>query len=141
MSSTVANQFLPLTHSLPLDTIQLALTELVVKVEQFSTGGDVANKNNADDRVLAFLREQTLLGILPPSPPIRESRTVIFWSSCVSDRFLFQLLLLPLQTLVHSFTPIKHLQFGHFLIYGVQSIFQLFIHLEFLPTQMSDYFI
>ncbi|KAK0567960.1 hypothetical protein OC861_002411 [Tilletia horrida] len=55
---------------LPLDTIQLALTELKPRVEALCASETVANRTDADERVLAFLREQTLAGVLPPAPPI-----------------------------------------------------------------------
>jgi len=55
---------------LPLDTIQLALTELKPKVEALCASEEVLNRPDADERVLAFLREQTLAGVLPPAPPI-----------------------------------------------------------------------
>ncbi|KAK0559002.1 hypothetical protein OC844_004724 [Tilletia horrida] len=55
---------------LPLDTIQLALTELKPKVETLCASESVLNKTDADERVLAFLREQTLAGVLPPAPSI-----------------------------------------------------------------------
>ncbi|CAD6892225.1 unnamed protein product [Tilletia laevis] len=55
---------------LPLDTIQLALMELKPKVEALCASESVLNRTDADERVLAFLREQTLAGVLPPAPPI-----------------------------------------------------------------------
>ncbi|KDN39617.1 hypothetical protein K437DRAFT_9733 [Tilletiaria anomala UBC 951] len=55
---------------LPLNTLEVALNYLVPKVEEFSASQTVANKQNADERVLAFLREQSLKGLLPDAPPI-----------------------------------------------------------------------
>ncbi|KAE8209965.1 hypothetical protein CF327_g6111 [Tilletia walkeri] len=55
---------------LPLDTIQLALIALKPKVEALCASETVLNRTDADERVLAFLREQTLAGLLPPAPPI-----------------------------------------------------------------------
>lgn len=55
---------------LPLDSIQVAMAELVPKVNELCA--TIASKPDADERVLALLREQTLVGVLPPAPPIRE---------------------------------------------------------------------
>lgn len=57
---------------LPLDSLQIALTELVPKVEELCSSGGLSSKSDADERVLAFLREQTLVGVLPSPPSISE---------------------------------------------------------------------
>lgn len=62
------------SRRLPLETLDTALNHLVPKVEQYSAS--VANKPNADERVLSFLREQSLQGILPQAPPICEVKSI-----------------------------------------------------------------
>ncbi|UZJ57195.1 hypothetical protein CBS101457_006515 [Exobasidium rhododendri] len=49
---------------LPLDILQLTLLELVPKVHDLCS--TISSKSDADDRIVAFLREQTLDQILPP---------------------------------------------------------------------------
>lgn len=48
---------------LPLDVLQITIVELVPKVEELC--GRIGNKSNADERVLALLREQNLDDVLP----------------------------------------------------------------------------
>jgi len=48
---------------LPLDILQLTLLELVPKVQELCSS--IFSKSDADDRVLAFLREQSLDHVLP----------------------------------------------------------------------------
>jgi hypothetical protein len=54
--------------ALPLDTLQLTLLELVPKVQDLCS--TISSKSNADDRVLAFLREQSLADVLPAASPV-----------------------------------------------------------------------
>lgn len=56
--------------SLPTDILAAALSELVPRVEQFCADPSVSSSGNANERVHAFLREQTLAGVLPPGPPV-----------------------------------------------------------------------
>ena len=56
--------------SLPTDILGAALAELVPRVEQFCADPSVSSSGNANERVHAFLREQTLAGVLPPGPPV-----------------------------------------------------------------------
>ncbi|WFD34536.1 hypothetical protein MCUN1_001377 [Malassezia cuniculi] len=55
--------------SLPLAVIDAALSELLPPIEHFCDEA-AANNANADECVLAFLREQTLVGVLPPPQPL-----------------------------------------------------------------------
>ncbi|PWN34709.1 uncharacterized protein FA14DRAFT_120614 [Meira miltonrushii] len=48
---------------LPLDVLQITIVELVPKVEELC--GRIGSKSNADERVLALLREQNLDDVLP----------------------------------------------------------------------------
>lgn len=64
------------SRSLPLDTLQITLAELLPKVEAHCASSDVAYKGDADERVLAFLREQDLSQVLPPAPPVCEYRVM-----------------------------------------------------------------
>ncbi|KAK4700481.1 hypothetical protein P7C70_g5768, partial [Phenoliferia sp. Uapishka_3] len=59
-----------LSHSLPLDTIQIMLAELRTKVLEL---GPTPETNGP---AIAFLRSASLVGLLPPPPPLRP-RTFI----------------------------------------------------------------
>ncbi|PKI85111.1 hypothetical protein MVES1_000828 [Malassezia vespertilionis] len=52
--------------SLHLSVLGKALDELVPRVNSFCTDPNVANSANADEKILAYLREQTLAGVLSP---------------------------------------------------------------------------
>lgn len=72
------NGFVPTTawvdawrSSLDLSVLKAALTELVPRVNAYCADPAVANSANADEKVLAFLREQTLTGVLPASGELR----------------------------------------------------------------------
>ena len=54
---------------LPLDTLQVMLLELVPRVQELCSS--ISSKSDADDRVLAFLREQSLVDVLPTPEPIQ----------------------------------------------------------------------
>jgi hypothetical protein len=49
---------------LPLDVLQIAVVELVPKVQDLSA--QIGSKPDADERILAWLREQNLESVLPP---------------------------------------------------------------------------
>ena len=59
--------------SLDLSVLKAALTELVPRVNAYCADPAVANSANADEKLLAFLREQTLTGVLPASGELRTS--------------------------------------------------------------------
>lgn len=57
--------------SLPLDSILLTISELLPKVSALCTSPDSSNTS-----AIQFLKSATLIGILPPSPPIRPRRFI-----------------------------------------------------------------
>lgn len=59
--------------SLPLAELDAALSELLPPIEHLCDDDNVAHSAHADECVLAFLREQTLVGILPPPRPLGAS--------------------------------------------------------------------
>lgn len=66
---------------LPLDTLQLAVLELVPKVQDLCT--NIGSRSDADERILAYLREQSLEGVLPAAPPTVQPRA-FRWTPQVS---------------------------------------------------------
>jgi hypothetical protein len=79
-----------------LDTLQVVLMELVPRVEEHCAATGIVGKSDADERILAFLREQTLRDVLPAAPPTRA------WRNGRSDDRCLMLTPPPCQTCARS---------------------------------------
>lgn len=65
--------------ALPLGVIDAALAELVPPIEHLCAHEGLANNANADECLLAYLREQNLVGVLPPPVPLEPAR--VAWNA------------------------------------------------------------
>ena len=65
--------------ALPLAVIDAALAELVPPIEHLCAHEGLANNANADECLLAYLREQNLVGVLPPPVPLEPAR--VAWNA------------------------------------------------------------
>ncbi|KAI6028312.1 high-temperature-induced dauer-formation protein-domain-containing protein [Pisolithus orientalis] len=61
--------------SLPLDTVMLVISELLPKIQRLQGGGQ---KVTSTGEIIDFLRSVSLVGVLPPAPPLHPRK--FMWS-------------------------------------------------------------